>query len=229
MDKELLLNNFAIRAFRDTADRDYIHARMAYKGKLIQQFLWSGLQAIEKYLKCIHLLNRQDTRSFNHNLIKSLSTLEINVPFPIRLHARSRKLIEHLNKYGKDRYLINSYYIEGFELQELDMAVWQLRRYCMLFEGTKELDKLSLQKLIVKKIAESESQPPQKYKIESGVIEDILADRNNPSRRSLVWNNLFFGVRARKVIKFTPFMQATNSPLFMHPEMLDVLKSYVKT
>ncbi len=28
------VNSFALRAFRDTADRDYIHARMAYRADL---------------------------------------------------------------------------------------------------------------------------------------------------------------------------------------------------
>ncbi len=32
------VNNFALRAFRDTADRDYIHARMAYRVELFPQF-----------------------------------------------------------------------------------------------------------------------------------------------------------------------------------------------
>ena len=47
------VNSFALRAFRDTADRDYIHARMAYRADLFPQFHWSALHALEKYAKCI--------------------------------------------------------------------------------------------------------------------------------------------------------------------------------
>jgi hypothetical protein len=32
------VNSFAIRTFRDTADRDYVHARLAYRSQLVQQF-----------------------------------------------------------------------------------------------------------------------------------------------------------------------------------------------
>ena len=52
------VNSFALRAFRDTADRDYIHARMAYRAGLIPQFRWSALHALEKYAKCITILAR---------------------------------------------------------------------------------------------------------------------------------------------------------------------------
>ena len=45
------VNSFAIRAFRNTADKDYIHARMAYKARLLPQFHWSSLHALEKYAK----------------------------------------------------------------------------------------------------------------------------------------------------------------------------------
>ena len=68
MDKEILINNFAIRSFRDVADYDYISARMLYRAKLVPQFLWSSLQSIEKYLKCILLLNRIKANKVGHNL-----------------------------------------------------------------------------------------------------------------------------------------------------------------
>jgi hypothetical protein len=37
-------------ALRDVADEDYIAARALYRIRLDRQFLWSALQAIEKYL-----------------------------------------------------------------------------------------------------------------------------------------------------------------------------------
>lgn len=43
----VLINDFAIRSFRDTADKDYIAARMAYRARLIQPFLWSALHCLE--------------------------------------------------------------------------------------------------------------------------------------------------------------------------------------
>lgn len=49
--RDALLNDFAIRSFRDTADRDYIHARLAYRAQLVPQFQWSALHCLEKYAK----------------------------------------------------------------------------------------------------------------------------------------------------------------------------------
>jgi hypothetical protein len=37
--------------FRDTADQDYIMARVAYRSRMYPQFHRAGLQAIEKYLR----------------------------------------------------------------------------------------------------------------------------------------------------------------------------------
>jgi hypothetical protein len=37
-----LNNDFAVRSFRDTADGDYIVARMAHRAGLVPQFLWSS-------------------------------------------------------------------------------------------------------------------------------------------------------------------------------------------
>ena len=65
IDKVVLLNNFAIRSFRDTADLDYIAARMAYQTHLTPQSLWSALQSIEKYFKCILLLNGVSIKTQN--------------------------------------------------------------------------------------------------------------------------------------------------------------------
>lgn len=47
------INDFAIKCFRDTGDGDYIAARLALKAGLATQAIWSGLQAVEKYLKCM--------------------------------------------------------------------------------------------------------------------------------------------------------------------------------
>jgi len=75
MNLDLLINNFATRSFRDTGDGDYIAARLAYRAQLIPQFLWSSLQAIEKYLKCVLVLNRiRAPRS--HNLADILQVFE---------------------------------------------------------------------------------------------------------------------------------------------------------
>jgi hypothetical protein len=80
-----LLNDFAFRCFRDIGDGDYIVARQAFRQRLIQQALWSGLQAIEKYLKCILLVNRVVADELNHDLGKALALIRSELKFEVRL------------------------------------------------------------------------------------------------------------------------------------------------
>ncbi|MEO7863422.1 MAG: hypothetical protein ABIU05_23895 [Nitrospirales bacterium] len=47
MRTKALINDFAIRSFRDTADGDYGAARMAFRAALYQQFFWASQQAVE--------------------------------------------------------------------------------------------------------------------------------------------------------------------------------------
>ncbi len=54
--REALINQLALRSFRDIAEGDYIAARMAFRAELYLQALWSSQQALEKYLKAILLL-----------------------------------------------------------------------------------------------------------------------------------------------------------------------------
>ena len=58
-------NEYIYHSFRDVADCDYICARTLHRIRLFDQFLWSGLQAIEKYLKTIVLLYDGDTRNID--------------------------------------------------------------------------------------------------------------------------------------------------------------------
>jgi len=64
----ILVNNFALRSLREIADKDYVHAELAYKSKLVPQFLWSSLHALEKYVKCILVLNRIDATRVKHEV-----------------------------------------------------------------------------------------------------------------------------------------------------------------
>ena len=230
MDKEILINNFATRSFRDVADYDYIAARMAYRAKLVPQFLWSSLQAIEKYLKCILLLNRIKARSVGHDLDACLRLLEKHAPFELRLQTPSRELIEHLDTYGRFRYLETPFHVMGLEIMQLDMAVWDIRRYCRVLDYEIRLlngEKKAMLDVEIRTIEHSESKPPQAFGIIGGALEKIIADKAHPAREPLLWQNLFFGQRARKRVRLRRYMQSTNSPLSMHPEILDDVLQFV--
>ena len=82
---DLLLNDFAIRSFRDEGDADYISARMAFRAA-IHILLWAGQQMVEKYLKCILLLNRIPGKKLD-------------------LTSNTLKSIDYIDSYGQYRYI----------------------------------------------------------------------------------------------------------------------------
>jgi len=135
---EILLNDFATRSFRSIADQDYIAARLCYKSSLFPQFHWQALQAIEKYFKAIFLYNRLIAKNIRHDLSAAL-TLAKELPFEMEMSESTLKLIEHLDKYGRHRYLEKSYSILGHKLVELDKAIWEIRRYCMVLNYVQQM------------------------------------------------------------------------------------------
>ncbi len=230
MDKEILINDFATRSFREVADYDYIAARMAYRAKLVPQFLWSSLQSIEKYLKCILLLNRIKARSVGHDLSTALDLLKKHAPFELRLQKPSLDLIAHLDTYGRFRYLETPFHVMGLEIMQLDMAVWDIRRYCQVLDYEISLpngEKKQMLDIEIRTIVHSETKPPQSYSLIGGALEKIIADKTHPAREPLLWQNLFFGQRARKRVRLRRYMHTTNSPLSLHPEILEDVLQFV--
>src|SRR5690606_35354963 len=125
------VNSFALRAFRDTADRDYIHARMAYRADLFPQFHWSALHALEKYAKCIAILIRvpKPKRAIKHEVERTL--VLVSEKLGIALSEQTKKFIKRHEEFGaRFRYLEASWFIQDCELAILARAVWELRRFC---------------------------------------------------------------------------------------------------
>ncbi len=231
MNSNALLNDFAIRCFRDVADHDYIVARMAYRANLLQQFHWSSLQAIEKYLKAILLLNRIKAKDVNHDIEKALLYAN-KLPFLLQLSESSKEFIRHINRYGRFRYLESSFYIFGPKLVELDKTVWEIRRYCTQINAEIQLhsgQKINIMEYELEKIARSEHERPRLFKLLGGVLEKIVDCNNHPARKALVWQNAFFGSSKlwRRSVTMTVYSQATNSPLTLHPEILEEISQYV--
>lgn len=230
MDNDTKINIFAVRSFRDVADNDYISARLSYKYHLMPQFHWQSLQALEKYFKTIFLLNRVKAKKVKHSLETALDKLH-ELPFTVELSKLSTDFINHIATHGQFRYLETSWDISGPKLVELDFTVWELRRYCQILNYNAEgEDGVSINMLNseIKKIKESKDSPASKFRIVGGELEKIIDDFNHPSRPALIWQNAFFCKKVRKKLKNvrTPFY-AVNSPLSMHPEILDEIVQYV--
>ncbi|MGA2966569.1 MAG: hypothetical protein ABSD64_10175 [Terriglobales bacterium] len=208
------LNDFAIRCFRDEGDADYISARMAFRTALDGPALWASQQTLEKYLKCILLLNRIKATRVYHDLDKALETIASHASFPLDLTPATTRFIEHVDALGKFRYLEVSRVASGRDIVSLDRAVWELRRYCTLIESPRLI---KLQK----------DMPIPRVRIPGGDLERIIDELKNPAREPLLWRNLFFGVRARRQVRVSGWMKAKNSPLYVTPEVLDEVLTYV--
>lgn len=214
MTVDVLLNDFAIRSFRDIADADYIVARAACRSALITQYLWASQQTIEKYLKCVLLLNRIPGRDVKHDLGAALSKINSSGKLALDLTEPTKKFLGYLDTYGRFRYLEISHYAFDRDIITLDRAVWELRRYCTLSD-------------LPRSIKLQDGVSPPKVRLVGGHLEKIIDNVKSPAREPLLWQNAFFGKRTRKRVRVGGSFHATNSPLYLHPEILDEVVKYV--
>lgn len=230
--KEAHINSVAIRCFRDTADADYIAARMAYRARLFSQFFWSAEQAIEKYLKCILMLNRQKVKFFGHDIAEGLKQLNSLLPFKIEFTQPEITVFDQIVRQDADRYFNLSWHVHDVEVLKLDLLVWRLRQYCTPLDVERIGIKPSRAALL-RNIARLEARlsdpdtPSKKGHLMHGLLEKILKDRKHPARESLVWQNARFTTAVRKTIKTTRQFHASNAPLWLTPELLDDVKPYM--
>lgn len=214
MTLDFLLDDFALRSFRDQADEDYISARLSFRAALVTPSLWASQQMVEKYLKCILLLNRIDGRHVRHELRVGLEAIEKSGKVQFHLTAPTRSFIEYLDDFGKYRYLEISNVASGRSLVGLDRAAWELRRYCSSDDNIKEL---ALRHGVL----------APSVRIAGGHLEKIIDDRNNPARKPLLWRNGFFGERRKRLVRVDNWFKATNAPLYLNPQILDEVLKYV--
>ena len=227
MNSDDFLNDYAVRCFRDTADTEYILARIAHRLEFFGQYHWHGLHAIEKYIKSILLFNRISSKEMKHDLNCGLKLLQ-NLPF-FHINKTTETIIEHLNTYGHNRYLTFSYYEpDYYSLGHFDFAIWDIRKFCRQLNIEFNNDK-SNQSIthMVGIIENSSEQNTKEVYIAGGVLEKILATKNDPSRQHLIWQNPFFSSRKRKFVSQKLAFSAVNSPLTLHPEFLEEVEKYV--
>ena len=224
------INDFATRAFRDMADRGLPCSPIGLQSRLDAAVSFGHhKQAIEKYLKCVLLLNRIPAQKVRHDIKKALE-LTKKLTFNVDLSERSQKFIDHVATYGEWRYLDVSTFVVGRVLVSLDLAVWELRRYCQvlnvfgkkLIPAEQEMLDTALEELRL-----SGTKPRHTFQISRGYLEEILANPKHPARDALVWHNPCYGVRSRKTVKVRDVLQAFNAPLYLFPDMLDELLKYV--
>ena len=223
------INSFATQSFRDQADRDYIAARLACRSELFPQFLWSSQQAIEKYIKAILLYNRIKAPKIGHDIAVAMS-LTTRLPFAIELSSRSKAFIKHIADCGEYRYIDIPYYVEGYLLVDLDLTVWELRRYCQVLDVFGKIlqpEDAALLSRAQDELSRSENGPHYKFRVHGGFLEKILDNRKHPSRSALLWQNAVYGVRKRSTVRVKHHLHAQNPMLYLYPEMLDELLKFL--
>lgn len=227
----MLVNQFAIRSFRETADKDYVTARMAYRARLIQPYRWSALHCLEKYVKGILLLNRIDAKNLGHSVLPGIERINKHGKFKIDLTAATVSFIKNLEDDGaEDRYYLVSYDIEPLDIIRFDRAVWELRRYCQSldYEST-DMNGNAVNMLPheIERIHQAKDEYEKGTCITGGFLEQIVENKDHPAREALIWKNLFFGLSRRKGVKIHPDWEAGNSPFFLNPEIIDEVVKYV--
>jgi HEPN domain-containing protein len=226
----ILVNDFAIRSFRETADKDYIAARMAYRARIIQPFLWSALHCLEKYVKGILVLNRVKAHT-GHSVLPGIERMKQHGKFELDLSADTVQFIKKLEDYGAEyRYYEVSYDIRPFDIIRLDRAVWELRRYCQPLDyeivdmNGKTVNLLALE---LDRVHRAKANNEKGTCIMGGILEKIIEKKDHPAREALIWNNLFLGPSRRKGVKMQSSWESGNSPFFLHPEIIDEVLKYV--
>ena len=231
-DKERYINAAAYKYFRDVADGDYIMARSAFFMLLMPQFFQLAQQTIEKYMKCILVLRRVDTKPFSHDLVDLLKKLEEFQD--IFICENSKKIILEINTV-KTKYLETSYCALGQECGFFDRLVWELRRYCADRADLKDEEKVFLSldlndKDTITRIVQR-SITGGDLLLDGGKLEKILNNSEAPSRKNLTSDNAFFGDIRNTEVKGIPCLTLAGNTLlqvFHDEEIYHELSKYIK-
>ncbi|MFI8716563.1 hypothetical protein ACIGHF_01525 [Stenotrophomonas sp. NPDC077464] len=226
------VNQFAIRCFRDVGDGDYIAARLAMRSRLYSQYLTAAEQAVEKYLKCILMLNRHDTRQLSHRIDLALERVRSVLSISLNLTAVEQEVFDNLVAWDFDRYLVRSYHVKDVHLGGLDLLVWRLRQYCEPLDVVHYADEPSstlLRQNLIAVEAKSICDPKAGH-LPQGLLEKILAERRHPARSGLVWRNLRFNSANRKRTRMSSGWSFVHSPMDMSddPRVVDEAKRWMR-
>jgi hypothetical protein len=228
-------NFFIISSFRDVADHDYIAARASYRLGLYDQFLWSGLSAIEKYLKSIMLFHDLDTRAIEHDLLKAVKAIEAIPSVPLGLDSESKAFLGYLTEYGGDRYFTHPRGMQGNELFKLDEGVWTVRRVCedlawLRQRGQETLADFCYDEYIGYIAGEACKRQAHAFRLKyGGYLEDVLDTQNHLAQReALVWKNFHYGLRKKNKLRFSFKLSHSTPGHYFFPEIYPWVEQRVR-
>jgi HEPN domain-containing protein len=211
-DIDAKLNDFAKRSFRDVADQDYIAARMSYRANLREPFLWSSLQALEKYFKAILLFNRKSSKGVGHKLDEALIKVEPISDLSFSIPNDVREFIKYINEYGTNRYLEYPSHLQDDALMLLDKSVWYLRCFCYSRNEFRTIP---------------DENNPHQFALRGGFLEEVIKSEHSSSKY-LIWHNFFYGRKRTNIIKNNKMYFSFVTPtLAMYPEIFGELDKLV--
>lgn len=205
--------SYATHCLREVGDRDYISARSLFRLGLVEQALWSSLQALEKLLKSVLLYNGESCEGFGHELVRPFDKIvrevkDIAFDFPGDL----KSFLSHLEINGRSRYRDQPLGVLGGELFQVDEAFWNIRRYCMPLVGPlatglewddcpgrrdPEVFPAEIRRIQNPHFKDNPHRFPFK-----GYISEVLSGRHGRlQRETLIWKNLYFGTRRKDYVR----------------------------
>jgi HEPN domain-containing protein len=217
---------------RDTADRDYIAARVGYRLTLPQSSAWSASQAIEKYLKAILLFSYRPVKPYrSHDLAKLRAAVERLPLVGFTLPAATENFFDYLDEQGPNRYSDVPIYAEGFELFKLDRAVWHVRRYCqdfLLLPGDEQRYPGESAIRLAAVPSDRSFSTLGAFSISRGYLEEVVGTREHELRPHLIWKNRYWGVRRKGTIRYRAGLSIRKPVHVARPEIvLDELERLV--
>lgn len=228
-EKQIYVNDFINRSFRDVADQDYLAARSLYRLDLKLQFLWASQQSVEKYLKAILLYNRRSTKRMGHKLGEALESLKDIRDIHFLIPEDVVEFIEYLDREGSNRYFEFPTFMLGDELLRLDRAVWHLRRYCQWLRGTSHENQEQHLAYQIQIINQWDQKKSHKFYIVGGFLEKILKKTRSSLREILVWKNFYYGAQKKRIIQKYTFNSGSGNPThYLEPEIFAELKHLVR-
>lgn len=220
-----ILTDIARRSFRDVADDDYITARMCFIHKLYPQYIWHSQQAIEKYLKGILLFNKQSAKNLGHNLIKAHERIVKSLsPIGVNLTEQTLNYLKHLDTWGENRYFEKPHFMTpNNNIDKLDKAVWEIRRFCRNFEvGKNKAKKVNLVEL---KAIQDATSHTKLLHFNNGKLEKIAKAKNHIHYGFLITCNKYFGDYDGDIP--SP-LHAINPTQTLHAEYFEELNKYIQ-
>ena len=162
-----------------------------------------------------------------HDIGEILKKFDQAKPFGLRLTEPCKKFLFFLDTYGRHRYFESSWYVKGGEIVELDRAVWEVRRYArtMRYEfhsiGGAKINALPIE---IKRNIDAECGTHRNF-TSPEVFWNPLSKRLTTQQGVSFGRTASLGKSRRRTVRLRSGLQAANSPLTLHPELLDeVLK-----